>query len=245
MSERERIDILGIPVDRVNMQEAAARFRELLETEDCSVIVTPNSEILLRATKEPDLGEIIRRAALVIPDGVGLLYASRILKQPLEERVTGIDFLSVALEQLAARGGSVYLLGSKEGVASAAAEKMQERWPDLRIAGTHHGYFTDGEAPAMAAEIAPLKPDLLVVALGSPRQERFMADYGQTASARTAIGVGGSLDVWAGTVRRAPEVYRRHWLEWLYRIVKQPSRLKRSAALPAFMLRVLFSGRRH
>ncbi len=245
MSERERIDILGIPVDRVNMQEAAARFRELLETEDCSVIVTPNSEILLRATKEPDLGEIIRRAALVIPDGVGLLYASRILKQPLEERVTGIDFLSVALEQLAARGGSVYLLGSKEGVASAAAEKMRERWPDLRIAGTHHGYFTDEEAPAMAAEIAPLKPDLLVVALGSPRQERFMADYGQTASARTAIGVGGSLDVWAGTVRRAPEFYRRHGLEWLYRIVKQPSRLKRSAALPAFMLRVLFSGRRH
>lgn len=240
----KQIDVLGVPVDMVDMEEAAAAFEGFLAEEGpCRLIVTPNSEIVVRAGKDPELAAVIRRADLVIPDGIGLVYASRILGCPLKERVTGIDFLNRALALLAERGGSVYLLGGKPGVAEAAGEKMLEAWPGLRLAGTHHGYFGAEEEEARMRAVAETRPELLCVAMGAPRQEKLMAAYRELCGARAAVGVGGSLDVWAGTVKRAPEFYQKHGLEWLYRIVKQPSRLKRSAALPVFMLRVLASRR--
>lgn len=247
MSETNRIRILNVPLDMVDMEGALERFRGLLLSPGCSLIVTPNSEIVVNAGNDKTLAEIIESADLVIPDGIGLVYASRLMGYPLKERVTGIDFLSRAFEVLAEEGKSVYLLGSRPGdgenssTAELAALKIRESFPGLRIAGTHHGYFTAGDEEGMVEEINSSGADFLCVALGSPKQEKFMSDHKEQLNVKAAIGVGGSLDVWAGTVKRAPEFYRKHGLEWLYRFAREPARYKRLAALPVFMIKVLLS----
>lgn len=237
----ERISIMGVPVDMVNYEEAMDRFRDFVEKDGVSLIVTPNSEIVVNAGKNEALMDAIKQAELVIPDGVGLVYASKILGHPLQERVTGIDFLGRALEYLAQTGKTAYLFGSKPGIADKAAARMEEAIPGLKIAGTHHGYFKEDEEEEILREINEAAPDLLCVALGSPKQELFVLKYKDRLKAKAAIGVGGSLDVWSGDLKRAPEFYRKHGLEWLYRFIQEPSRYKRMAALPLFMLKVIFS----
>ncbi len=249
MKESEKkIDILGFSVDRVSMDEAVEAFSRLMRAEKnrISLIVTPNSEILVSAEKNSELADIIHAADLVIPDGIGLVYASKILGQPLKERVTGVDLLTRILEYLEENGKMIFLLGSKPGdsenpaVSELAAEKMKERFPNLVVAGTHHGYFKEQDEPALVEEINRSGADFLCVALGSPKQEQFVWRNRERLKPKVAIGVGGSLDVWAGTVKRAPEFYQKHGIEWLYRFAKQPSRYKRMAALPLFMLKILF-----
>lgn len=245
MKSRERINILGIEVDRVDMAAALERLDELMEKPGCSQIVTPNSEILVNAQKDPALASLIRRADLVIPDGIGLVYASRILGQPLRERVTGIDFADAALKRLAQKGGSVFFLGSKpdggrgKSVAQMAAEKKAADYPGLRIAGARDGYFKPEDEEGLVEEINGSQADFLAVALGSPKQEIFVSKYKDRLNVKAAVGIGGTLDVWAGTLSRAPEFYRKRGLEWLYRLVQEPSRYKRMAALPLFMLKVI------
>ncbi|MDR1571336.1 MAG: WecB/TagA/CpsF family glycosyltransferase [Clostridiales Family XIII bacterium] len=242
--EAGRTAILGVPVDMVSADGAAEIFARLMDSEGCSQIVTPNSEIILRASRDAALRGIIAGAALVIPDGIGVVYASRILGSPLAERVTGIDFLSRALGWSAENGRSVYLLGGAPGIAEKAAEKMREAYPGLKVAGTRDGYFAAGEEARVVAAINESRADFLCVAMGSPRQEAFIAAHGGGLCARAAVGVGGSLDVWAGALKRAPGFFRDHGLEWLYRLMQQPSRIGRVAALPLFLLRVLLE-RRH
>ena len=237
----ERINIMGVPVDMVNYEEAMDRFRDFVEKDGVSLIVTPNSEIVVNAGKNEELMDAIKQAEMVIPDGVGLVYASKILGHPLQERVTGIDFLGRALGYLAETGKTAYLFGSKPGIADKAAARMEEAYPGLKIAGTHHGYFKEEEEEEILREINEAAPDLLCVALGSPKQELFVLKYKDRLKAKAAIGVGGSLDVWSGDLKRAPEFYRKHGLEWLYRFIQEPSRYKRMAALPLFMLKVIFS----
>ena len=239
----DRINIMGVPVDMVNYEEALARFRTFVEEEGVSLIVTPNSEIVVNAGKNEELMNAIRRAEMVIPDGIGLVYASKILGHPLEERVTGIDFLGKALDYLARTGKTVFLFGSKPGIAEKAAARMEEAYPGLRIVGTRNGYFKEEEEEEILREINEASPDLLCVALGSPKQELFVLKYEDRLKAKAAIGVGGSLDVWSGDLKRAPEFYRKHGLEWLYRFIQEPSRYKRMAALPLFMLKVIFSNK--
>lgn len=239
----KRIKILGVPVDMVNYDDAMNRFKTFIEEDGVSLIVTPNSEIVVNAGKNPELMDAINQAEMVIPDGIGLVYASRILKHPLEERVTGIDFLGRTLGYLAETGKSVFLFGSKPGIAEKAAAKMEEAYPGLKVAGTRNGYFKPEEEEEILAEINAADPDLLCVALGSPKQELFVLKYKDRLNAKAAIGVGGSLDVWSGDLKRAPEFYRKHGLEWLYRFIQEPSRYKRMAALPLFMLKVIFSNK--
>ena len=248
-TENRKIEILGIPVDMVTMDEAMLAFDKLMRAKSSGVkmIATPNSEILVNAQRDPAFSEVLRSADLVIPDGIGLVYASRILDCPLRERVTGVDFLSRILGYLVREEKSIFLLGSKPGengrpgVAELAAEKMKETWPNLRIAGTGDGYFNAAQEPELVARINRSGADFLCVALGSPKQEQFVWRNRESLTVKAAIGVGGSLDVWAGTVKRAPEFYRKHGLEWLYRFAQQPSRYKRMAAIPLFMVKVLFT----
>ena len=244
--EREQLRILDIPVDRVDASKAMAIFEELMERPGCELIVTPNSEILVNATKDSTLKTLIEEAALVIPDGIGLVYASRILGKPLSERVTGIDFLTEILAYLEAKGESIYLLGGKpsnkerDSIANLAAAAMREKFPGLKIAGTRDGYFKKEDEAAVVAEINRSGADFLCVAMGSPRQELFVKDHGAALkTVKTAMGVGGSLDVWAGTAKRAPEFYQKNGLEWLYRFAKEPTRWRRMLQLPVFMVKVL------
>ncbi len=226
-------------------------FEGLMDEEGCSLIVTPNPEVVMNATRDPELKSLIEGADLVIPDGVGLVYASRILGDPLPERVTGIEFLTGAIEYLCRTGKSIYLFGSKPaneeraGVADLAAENMIKKYPDLKVAGTHHGYFKKEEEADIVADINASGADFLCVALGAPKQEKFIRDHrDEFTNVRAAVGVGGSLDVWAGTVKRAPEFFQKHGIEWLYRFAKEPSRYKRMAQLPLFMIKVLTTGRK-
>lgn len=249
MKQIEKIDILGIKVDRVDMVSAIKRFGEIMEAPGCSQIVTPNSEIVVNATKDSTLAKLIEQADLVIPDGIGLVYASKILKQPLTERVTGIDFTENALSWLARRGGSVYFLGGRpdaglgggESVALLAAQKKKQQFPSLVIAGARDGYFKEGDEEGLVREINGSGADFLCVGLGSPKQEHFVSKHREKLNVKAAVGIGGSLDVWAGTLSRAPEFYQKHGLEWLYRFVQEPSRYKRMAALPLFMIKVIAS----
>ncbi|MDR0571002.1 MAG: WecB/TagA/CpsF family glycosyltransferase [Clostridiales Family XIII bacterium] len=245
MEERNRITILGTPVDCVTLAEAAARFAGIMEAEGgvCAQIATPNSEMLWAASKNEALRRAISEAALVIPDGIGLVHASKIIGRPLSERVAGIDFLGEAARCLAERGASAYFLGGAPGVAARAAEKMVAAYPGLTAAGSRHGYFDPSEEESIVAEINESGAALLCVALGSPKQELFIARHRTSLKAKVAVGVGGSLDVWAGDVKRAPAFFRDNGLEWFYRLVKEPRRIGRMMALPLFMVRVALGGR--
>ena len=250
MKSFKTIKILDIPVDMVNNQQAMEVFTEMMEMDGCKLIVTPNSEIVLNATKDLELKKLIEQAGLVLPDGIGLVYASKIVGEPLSERVTGVDFLSLILEYLENTGKSIYLFGSKpansEGasVTELAGMAMKKKHPGLMIAGTRDGYFKKEDEEEIVREINASGADFLCVGLGSPKQEKFIFQHkDEFTTVRVGMGVGGSLDVWAGTAKRAPEFYQKHGLEWLYRFIKEPTRYKRMAQLPLFILKVIIKGK--
>jgi len=243
--ERKKLHIWGIPIDRVSRAEAVAIFHELMDKPGCNMVVTPNSEIIMAASKDEELERLLCEADLMIPDGIGLVYASKVLKQPLLERVTGIDLADAVLAELAKEGKSVYFLGSKPdggngvSVAQMAAQRKAEEYPGLVVAGTRDGYFKPEEEDRIVEEINNSGASLLLVALGAPKQEKFIQRHREKLRVSVAMGIGGSLDVWAGTLKRAPEFYRKHGLEWLYRLIQEPSRYKRMAVLPLFMIKVI------
>lgn len=236
-----KLSILGVKVDRVTRKEALEKFAGFMDKEGQSLIVTPNSEIILNADKDPRLKELINNAAMVIPDGIGLVIASKQLGQPLEERVTGIDFAHSALEWCAANDRKVYFLGSKPGIARKAAENMMAEIPGLQIVGARDGYFKAEEEEDVARAIAQTGAEFLCVALGSPKQELFADKYKDILGVKAAVGIGGSLDVWSGTLQRAPEFYCKYGLEWFYRLIQEPSRFKRMAKIPMLFIKVTFS----
>lgn len=247
-----RLSILGIPVHMVTMEQALSLSMDMIlgekqPGEPCRLIATPNSEIIVNAEKNQKLSEVLHQADLIIPDGIGIVYASKILGQPLSERVTGFDLMSAIIGRMAGSGKSVYLLGSKPGtdeepgIAQLAGEKMQEAYPDLLIAGTHHGFFNEAQEAEIVDAINDSGAAFLCVAMGSPRQELFIYRNRDRLHPKAAIGVGGSLDVWAGALERAPEFFQNNGLEWLYRLIQEPSRYKRMIALPLFMLKVIAS----
>ena len=178
--------------------------------------------------------DAVRGAALVLPDGIGVIKGAAILGTPLKERVPGIEFAAGLMERMAESGHSLFLLGAKPGVAEMAAKKLAEKYPGLRIAGTHDGYFKE-DAPVVE-EIAASGADCVFVCLGAPKQEFWMKKNGPATGAKLLCGLGGSLDVFAGVVERAPKFWCDHGLEWFYRLVHQPSRFGRMAKLPLFLV---------
>jgi N-acetylglucosaminyldiphosphoundecaprenol N-acetyl-beta-D-mannosaminyltransferase len=239
----EKVNILGVNVDVVNMKQATDIAMGFLETDELSVIYTPNSEIILYASENEEFLPVVNSADLIIPDGIGVVYGAKILGEPLKERVAGFDLVCNLLPVLAEKGKSIYLLGAKPGVAELAAENLKEKYPKLIIAGTHDGYFKDDQE--VIDDINASNPDFLMVCLGFPKQEIWIYNNKHRLNAKVAIGAGGCLDVFAGTVQRAPQFYCDHGIEWLYRLIKQPSRFGRMLALPKFGLKVLFKGRKY
>ena len=239
----DTLNILGVNVSNLTMEQAKENAIKFLDGDSLSAVYTPNSEIILYASNNEEYSQVLNRASMIIPDGIGVVYASKILGNPLKERVAGIDFITAVLPELVKRGKSVYLLGAKPGVAEIAAEKLKEKYEGLIIAGTHDGYFKDDEE--VIASINEASPDFLMVCLGFPKQELWIDKYKDRLNVKLAIGAGGSMDVFAGTALRAPEFYQKHGVEWLYRLIKQPTRFMRMMALPKFGLKVLFKGKRY
>ena len=230
-----KTEILGVRFDDLTQQEAAQRGRQLLEEDKFHYVVTPNPEFLLAAEKDPEFRRVLNAADLVLPDGIGVVYSAKILGTPLKERVPGIEFAEAMLSALNEMGGRLYLLGAKPGVAEEAGRRICARYPALVLCGTHDGYFKDEQA--ILPQIAAAKPDLLFVCLGAPKQEKWMARWGQHTGAKLAIGLGGCLDVFAGNVERAPERWQKLGLEWAYRLKKEPKRIGRMAKLPLVLVK--------
>lgn len=237
-----RIDVLGVSFDDLTMDEAVEIALGFMQERRACYACTPNPEIVMAAKGDASLRAALSGAELVLADGVGITKAAAMLGTPLKSRVPGIDFASNVISRLAERGGSVYLLGAKPLVAEAAAEKLTQTYHGIVIAGTNDGYFTD-DAPVIE-KINAASPDFLMVCLGSPKQELWMSANAGRLSCGLMAGLGGSLDVLAGNVQRAPETWRRLGLEWLYRVIKEPKRLGRVMKLPAFVLEAAAEGRR-
>ena len=208
----------------------------LLEEEGCHYGATPNPEIVEVCREDPAAAAAVNGASLVLPDGVGVVKGARILGTPLKEKTPGIEFAGHLMERMAGTDKSLYLLGAKPGIAEEAARRLQERYPGLRIAGTHDGYFKE-DGP-VAEEIRKSGADVVFVCLGAPKQELWMAQNGPATGARLLCGLGGSLDVFAGVVQRAPAIWSKMGLEWLYRLLKEPRRIGRMAKLPLFLVHV-------
>lgn len=229
-----RIDVMGVGFDNVTMEEALQAAATEIKLHRGAYCVTPNAEIVWEAMHDESYRKLLNGASLVLPDGAGVIMGANILKRSLKSKVAGIDFADRLAEQLAQEKRSLYLLGSKPGIAEKAATNLQKKYPGLVIAGTADGYFKD-EA-SVIEKIQQANPDVLFVCLGAPKQEIFMAKYQQILPVGLMAGLGGSLDGFAGVVKRAPRWMINCKLEWFYRLLKEPKRLGRMMRLPKFVL---------
>lgn len=234
----KRLEILGVGIDKVNSREVLQQIGQFIASGKPHQIVTANAEIIYQASKNDKMKTVINAAQMVTADGSGVVWASRQLGQPLQQRVTGIDLVNSICQQSAKDKWKIYILGSAPGVAATAANNIQNKFPGCNIIGTHHGYFDSEEEKQIIAELEQLKPDVLFVALGAPKQEYWIADHLPQLQIPVAMGIGGSMDVLSGNVKRAPKWMQKMSLEWLYRLLIQPTRFKRVLALPKFMLAV-------
>ncbi len=242
---KDKVNILGVWVDMVNVSRAVDRIMQFLNEDGLHKVYTPNSEIIMAAYKNDEFRNVLNNAELLTADGIGVVYASKILGKPIAERAAGYDIACEVLDRIKGTSHSVFLFGGKPGVAETAKEKLMELYPGIQIAGTRNGYFKPEEEQEIVDEINNSGADLIFVCLGAPKQELWIDKYKDKLCANVAMGIGGSLDVFAGTALRAPEFYCKHGLEWFYRLMKQPSRAGRMLALPKFGLTVLFKGRKY
>lgn len=232
-----KTNVLGIAFDNLSRTQAREAGAAMLASDRFHYVVTPNPEFILASEQDPEFRDIINRADLVLPDGVGVVYSARILGTPLQERVAGFDFACDMLEELDKLGGRLYLLGAKPGVAEQAERAILERHPNIVVCGTHDGYFDD--PVPVARDAAEARPDLIFVCLGAPKQEKWIARFGNLTGAKLAIGLGGALDVFAGNVERAPEAWQKVGMEWAYRLMKEPERIGRMAKLPLVLVKAV------
>jgi N-acetylglucosaminyldiphosphoundecaprenol N-acetyl-beta-D-mannosaminyltransferase len=234
----DSVTILGCRIHRVSMGQALDAVRGLLRDGKPHMIVTADSSMLKMATEDEALRSIINCAALVVPDSTGVVWASKRMGKRVPERVAGVDLM----ERLCELGGELkltaYFLGAAPGVAEEAALKLEAKYPGFRVAGTHNGFLQSGDTEKIEAEIRALKPDFLFVAMGIPKQEKWIWERLESLGVPISMGVGGSLDCHSGRVQRAPQIYQRLNIEWLYRLVMNPSKYKKVALLPGFALKV-------
>ena len=219
--------------DDLTVAQAVEKAAGMMEQGGFHYAVTPNAEFVQRAEREERFRCALNGADLVLPDGIGVVYAAKILGRPLQGRTPGCDFADALCEWMAQHNKTLYLLGAKPGVAELAAQKLEAAHPGLTVCGTHDGYFTEDDP--VVQDIRAAGADAVFVCLGAPKQEYWMIEHGPAAGAAFLIGLGGSLDVFAGIVKRAPRAWQKLGLEWLYRLLKQPSRIGRMAKLPLFL----------
>lgn len=241
----EKVNILGVNIDKTTNTEAVDKIYQMLNEKGNHAVFTPNSEIILMAYKDSEFCALLNSAELLTADGIGVVYASRILRNPVPERVAGYDMACGIIARIAESGHRLYLFGGKPGVAEKAEENLKEKYPLLNIVGTHNGYFKPEETESIIEDINASGADLLFVCLGAPAQEKWIAANREKLNCHVMMGIGGSLDVFAGYVERAPEVWCKLGLEWLYRLKKEPWRFWRMTALPKFGFTVLFKGKRY
>lgn len=235
----EKVEVLNVYFDNVNMDEAIQKCEEMLNGEKANLIVTPNPEIVMKAKEDEEYKNIINnKASLVIPDGIGIVKGAKILNTPLKERVAGYDLICNLLEKYKDGEKTFYFWGSKPGIADIAKQKCEEKYPNIKIVGTDDGYFDNEKKEKIIEKISSLKPDILLVGIGFPKQEKLINELLDKKIFKIAIGCGGSIDVLSGTVKRAPKLFIKLHIEWSWRLIKEPSRIGRMMVLPRFLKEV-------
>ncbi len=224
---KDMVNVLGCEIDRLDMAGTLERCRAAIEEPGYAQQVSINAAKLIALRRNAELRDVVNRCELVNADGQAVVWASRLLGDPLPERVAGIDLMEELLAMAEERGYRVFILGARAEVLQTAIDKLHERHPALAIAGAHHGYFEERESPEIADEIRASRADILFVAMSSPRKEQWLGQFGQALGVSLVMGVGGSIDIVAGITRRAPLRWQRLGIEWLYRLAQEPRRLSR------------------
>lgn len=234
----EQVEILGVKVDAVTMAQAVERVENLIGAGKPSIVATANAEMILNATHDAELKKILNAASLVVPDGAGTVWAARHLGKTMPERVAGFDLVQELMKIAPVRGIKFFLFGAAPGIADKAKAKAEELYPGIKIVGTRNGYFKADDEPEIVSQIKNSRADILLAALGVPKQEKWLMKYKDELKIPVSIGVGGTFDVMAGVVKRAPLWMQKARLEWLFRAMLQPSRAGRLIALPKFVWKV-------
>ncbi|HUK56198.1 MAG TPA: WecB/TagA/CpsF family glycosyltransferase [Nitrospiria bacterium] len=236
----KRIELLGVPVDCVNMSQALSAVEEMMRDDRPGMVVAVNPEKVIKARKNPALLAQLREARLLIPDGIGVVMAARLLGLGKMERVPGSELMPAICERAARKQYRIFLFGAGPEVNRDVMEALRRRFPGLRIVGGQHGYLKENEMPFLIDRINASGADVLFIALGSPKQELWLEQYLPRLKVKVCQGVGGTFDVLSGRVKRAPMFIRKMHLEWLYRLLSEPRRLLRQTALPRFAARVFW-----
>ncbi|WP_102344843.1 WecB/TagA/CpsF family glycosyltransferase [Bacillus sp. Marseille-P3661] len=235
--EDKFVSILGVRFIHTNMTDMVERLKQRIQSNQKAFVVTANPEIVMKAREDATYKQYVEKATYVTADGIGVVKAAQILGNPLPERVAGYDLMRNMLAVLNEKGLKLYMLGAQQDTIVKAVDKIKAEYPNIQLVGYHNGFF-NWDDPGIPNEIKEKQPDLVLVALGVPRQEKWIAEHINQFDKGVFIGVGGSFDVIAGTVKRAPEMWQKLNIEWLYRLVKQPTRAGRMLALPRFAIKV-------
>jgi N-acetylglucosaminyldiphosphoundecaprenol N-acetyl-beta-D-mannosaminyltransferase len=241
----ERVEVLGVGVDPVTVEELHAEIGGMIRDGDHALVLNANVHCLNLAYTDPELRNFLNEAEVVFCDGAGVMLAARLLGRRIPERITYADWIQRLAAYAAAEGFSLYFLGARPGVAEKAAEKLVEQYPDLRIAGIHHGYFDHSagnpQNEAVIEEINAVAPDILLVGFGMPLQERWLMENWRRIDARVALTGGAVFDYVSGELRRGPRILTDNGFEWLARLLVEPRRLWRRYVVgnPVFLFRVI------
>lgn len=247
----KKISIMNVRIDNKSMDEVMDEVKKRISNNEQYVIYTPNTEIVMMCQSDEEFLDLMNKSDINIPDGIGLIYASKIKNHPLKEKVAGYD-LSVNLLKLANEESlKLFVVGGKPGVAEAAMKKVHNEYPNIKIVGAQHGYFKGthlglnghDEEKEVLDKINQAEPDILFVGFGAKKQEQWIEYNKDAINAKIIIGNGGTLDGLAGNVKRAPDIYIKLGLEWFYRLMKEPKRIKRQILLPMFMSKVLLGNK--
>ncbi len=241
--KRDCLRILGIPVDRVTLKETLCRIETFIASGKPHLVVTADATAIVIAHSDANFRSLVESADLVTPDGNGILWAGKYKGHRFAERVSGVDILERLCALSAEKGYRLYFLGAEPGIADLAARQLQAKYPGCKIVGSHHGYFPSDSDIEVAQKIAMTQPDVLFAAMGMPRQEQFIRATEDLIRAKVAMGVGGSFDVYSGKTKRAPILIQRIKLEWLWRLMLNPSKISKVRLLPRFVLLVRKEGR--
>ena len=245
MQIKEPVKILDVPVHPLTMGEAVSVLEESITSGEQAFVVTANAEIIMMCQEDAGYKKIVSQdAKLVLPDGAGAVWAGRHLGYKVPERVAGFDLYCQLLDKAAQKGYKAFFFGGSPGIAEAAKAKSEELYPGVQVVGCRNGYFKEEESQAIIDEINASGADMLFAALGAPKQEKWLVRYREQLKPKILMGIGGSFDVFAGKMERAPKWMQDASLEWLFRLYKQPSRFMRMMALPKFVLKVVFNGKK-
>jgi N-acetylglucosaminyldiphosphoundecaprenol N-acetyl-beta-D-mannosaminyltransferase len=233
------VSILGTRIHSVRLPEVLTLLEGFVQDRTPRLVVTADATALVIAHEDPEFHQIINAADLVTPDGIGLIWAAQRQGTPFLERVPGVDLVKYLVRLSHERGYRLFFLGAAPGVAEEAARNLTCQFPNAKIAGIQHGYFNEEQEPAILEQIREAQPDILLVAMGMPKQEKWLAKHKQTLQVPVNIGIGGSFDVYSGRIRRAPRLFQKLGLEWLWRLAQDPRKIGKVKNLPRFIGLVL------